>query len=111
MRKSHLADHARMLRELAAPGTRLQQQQQQEREEEEEEGAWGSEGSLVPRGVVERALRDFEAHANRYDSYGDELGEELRRAGASPAAALGLASAAAAGGTEGKNSARRGDAA
>ena len=39
------------------------------------------------------ALRDFEAHANRYDSYGDELSAALRRAGASPAAAPELASA------------------
>ena len=76
MRKSHFADHARMLRELAAPATHVQQQQEREREEEDEE-EWGSEESMVPRGVVERALRDFEAHANRYDSYGDELSAAL----------------------------------
>jgi hypothetical protein len=51
----------------------------------------GDEERVVPRTVVEQALRDFEAHANRYDSYGDELGAALRRAGESPAAALALA--------------------
>ena len=46
---------------------------------------------MIPRTVVEHALRDFEAHANRYDSYGDDLGAALRRAGASPAAMLAVA--------------------
>ena len=61
-------------------------------------GAAREEGrSVVPRELVERVLRDFEAHASRYDfSYGADLGAALRRAGESPAAVL----AAAAGGVE-----------
>ena len=63
-------------------------------------GAVGDdEERMVPRTVIERALQDFEAHANRYDSYGDELGAALRRAGASPAAVL-----AVEGGMEGSGS-------
>jgi hypothetical protein len=88
MRSSHFADHARMLRELAPSHV--------EREEATGGDAPRKEEGELPRAIVERALRDFEAHANRYDSYGDELGAALRRAGAAPAAAL-----AAAGSSEG----------
>ena len=88
MRSSHFADHARMLRELAPSHV--------EREEATGGDAPRKEEGVLPRAIVERALRDFEAHANRYDSYGDELGAALRRAGAAPAAAL-----AAAGSSEG----------
>jgi len=85
MRKSHFADHARMLRELApeyveqARRTRGVGVSSEEIPEE------------IPRTVVESALLDFEAHANRYDSYGDELGAALLRAGESPSAVLALA--------------------
>ena len=80
MRTSHFADHARILRELAPDHVE---------QDWPTGGAVGDdEERVVPRTVIQRALQDFEAHANRYDSYGDELGAALRRAGASPAAVL-----------------------
>lgn len=55
-RKSHFADHKRLLGEL--------------------KGALGS--STVPASVVDMAFRGFEAHANTYDNYGEQLEAALR---------------------------------
>lgn len=83
MRRSHFADHARMLRELAPEYVEMARAA----------GAVVSrDEKVLPRSVVERALLDFEAHANRYDSYGDELAAALRRAGGeTPAAVVAVA--------------------
>ena len=56
MRKTHFADHARMLNELRTQAAAAQ----------------GS-GARVPSSFVDRVLRDFEKHANQYDSYGERL--------------------------------------
>lgn len=81
MRRSHYADHARMLRELAPP--------QYIEMANSPEGFAMRHDKVLPRSVVERALLDFEAHANRYDSYGDDLAAALRCAGGEmPTAAL-----------------------
>ena len=107
MRKSHFADHARMLRELATAhveqereiaGDDVSREAAAAADEEDDEEEAEGEGT-VPRAVVERVMHDFEAHANRYDAYGDELGAALRRAGASPTAALAAAMGDTAGDT------------
>ena len=85
VRKSHFADHARMLRELAPEYVEMAQATGEDVSRDE---------SVIPRSVVERALLDFEAHANRYDSYGDDLAAALLRAGESPAAVVATAAVA-----------------
>lgn len=82
MRRTHLADHARMINEIAPGYAKLAR-------------ATGSNVSrdspVLPPAMIERAMRDFEAHANKYDSYGEELAAALQRAGEAPAAVVAVA--------------------
>lgn len=83
MRRTHLADHARMIKELAPGYAALAR--------DKGDSGVSRDAPLVPPAVVERALRDFEAHANTYDSYGDELAAALAQSDASPAAVIAVA--------------------
>lgn len=61
-RRSHWHDHERMIRELKLLERDLSE-----------------DGRLAPQ-AVDRVLRDFEAHATRYDgNYADRLGSSLRK--------------------------------
>ena len=60
-RRSHYADHARMLKDLNALRVHVQ-------------GRGGKPASSV---LVDNVLRDFETHANMYDSYGEKLEAKL----------------------------------
>lgn len=82
MRKTHLADHARMITELAPGYAKLAK------------GGGGSisrDAAVLPQSVVDKALRDFEMHANQYDSYGEELAAALEKAKVPPPAAVAVA--------------------
>ena len=62
-RKTHYADHTRMLKELNTMVESLP-----------------SETAAVPSSFCDKVLRDFENHANKFDMYGDELAAKLAAA-------------------------------
>ena len=62
-RKTHYADHTRMLKELNTMVESLP-----------------SESAAVPSSFCDKVLRDFENHANKFDMYGDELAAKLAAA-------------------------------
>lgn len=79
MRKTHFADHARMLKELAPGYDQLAKAA---------DGSMDMDAAVLPQSVIDRALREFEAHANTYDSYGPELAASLAAANATPTPAI-----------------------
>jgi len=82
MRKTHFADHARLLKELAPGYANLARA---------EGGTISRDAAVLPVSTVDRALRDFEAHANKYDMYGDELAAALQRAETAPTPVVAVA--------------------
>lgn len=69
-RKSHYADHARLIRDIETQLTQL----------------GSSPGATVPAVFVDKVLRDFELHAHSYDgNYAEPLAKKLRAAADSDA--------------------------